>query len=78
MQLFTHVLQEGSLVWASYGACAGNAGNVLPATVGKRSLSCITARAWRMCRDACRDRPSADEVTLKDLDQVVIEFVEWT
>ena len=42
MQLFTHVLQEGSLVWA------GNAGNVLPATVGKRSR-----HASRHVRDAC-------------------------
>ena len=42
-------------------ACAGNAGNVFPATdfKGKRQLAipaCITARALRTCHDACRDR----------------------
>ena len=42
-------------------ACAGNAGNVFPATDfnGNRYLAipaCITARASRTCRDACRDR----------------------
>ena len=42
-------------------ACAGDAGNVFPATdfKGNRLLAipaCITARAWRTCRDACRDR----------------------
>ena len=54
--------------WASYQiiktvgcACAGNAGNVFPATNfrGNRQLAtpaCITARASRTCRDACRDR----------------------
>ena len=54
--------------WASYQirkiagcACAGNAGNVFPATdfKGNRllaTLACITARASRTCRDACRDR----------------------
>ena len=31
-------------------ACAGNAGN------GLAIPTCITARAWRTCRDACRDR----------------------
>ena len=41
-------------------ACAGNAGNVFPATDfrGNRWLAipaCITARASRTCRDACRD-----------------------
>ena len=53
--------------WASYQirkivccACAGIAGNVFPATSfkGKRKLvipACITARASRTCRDACRD-----------------------
>ena len=54
--------------WASYqirkiagGACAGNARNDFPATdfKGNRYLAipaCITARASRTCRDACRDR----------------------
>ena len=54
--------------WASYQirkiagcTCAGNAGNVFPATdfKGNRSLAipaCITARASRTCRDDCRDR----------------------
>ena len=53
--------------WASYQirkiarcACARNAGNVFPATdfKGNRGLAipaCITARAPRTCRDACRD-----------------------
>ena len=57
--------------WTSYQlrkivecACAGNAGNVFPATdfKGNRFLAipaCITARASRTCRDACRDRYSA-------------------
>ena len=57
-----------SLPWISYKirkisdcACAGNAGNVFPATdfKGNRGLTipaCITARASRTCRDACRDR----------------------
>ena len=56
-----------STPWASYQirkiagcACAGNAGNVSPAAEfkGKRELAipaCITARASRTCRDACRD-----------------------
>ena len=50
--------------WASFQiqkiagcACAGNAGYVFPATYvkGNRQLTisaCITARAWRTCRDA--------------------------
>ena len=54
--------------WASYQirkiagcACAGNAGNVLPAADFKAHHylaipACITARASRTCRDACRDR----------------------
>ena len=54
--------------WASYQicniagcACAGKAGNVFPATDLERdrwlaTLTCITIRAWRMCRTACRDR----------------------
>ena len=54
--------------WASYQirkiagcACAGNAGNVFPATdfKGNRKLAisaCITARASRTSPDACRDR----------------------
>ena len=42
-------------------ASAGNAGNVFPVTdfKGNRNIAitaCITARASRMCRDACRDR----------------------
>ena len=57
--------------WASYQihniagcACAGNAGNLFPATDFKGNCSlaiptCITARAWRTCRDACRDRQPA-------------------
>ena len=41
-------------------ACAENAGNVFPDTEfkGNRWLAiptCITARAWRTCLDACRD-----------------------
>ena len=54
--------------WASYQirkiagcACAGNAGNVFPATdfKGNRLLAipaCITARASRTCCDGCRGR----------------------
>ena len=54
--------------WTSYQirkivgcACAGNAGNVFPASDFKRNCwlaipTCITARASRTCRDACRDR----------------------
>ena len=57
--------------WASYQirksvgcACAGNAENVFPATdfKGNHKLAiptCITARASRTCRDACRDRQPA-------------------
>ena len=57
------------MAWASYQirkiadcACARNAGNVFPHTAdfkGNRYLAipaCITARASRTCRDACRDR----------------------
>ena len=45
-------------------ACTGNAGNVFPDIdfEGNRYLvipACITARAPRTCRDACRDRLSA-------------------
>ena len=45
-------------------ACAGNAGNVFPVTdcEGNRGITipaCITARASRTCRGACRDRYSA-------------------
>ena len=40
-------------------ACAGNAGNVFPVTRGLAIPTCITARAWRTCRDACRDRQLA-------------------
>ena len=36
-------------------ACAGNAGNVFPRHRGLAIPTCITARAWRTCRDACRD-----------------------
>ena len=57
-----------SMSWASYQirkiagcACAGNDGNVFPATdfIGIRQIAipaCITARASRTCPDACRDR----------------------
>ena len=62
-----------TVVWESYPtvascqiykvagcACAGNAGNVFPATdfKGNRELAipaCITARAWSTCRDAYRN-----------------------
>ena len=56
--------------WVSYQirkiagcACTGNAGNVFPAIdfKGNRKLAipaCITERASRTCRDACRDRLS--------------------
>ena len=37
-------------------ACAGNAGNVFPSHRGLAIPTCITARAWRTCRAACRDR----------------------
>ena len=37
-------------------ACAGNAGNVFPHHRGLAIPTCITARASRTCRDACRDR----------------------
>ena len=59
--------KQHTSAWASYQirniagcACAGNAGNVFPATdfKGNRELAlpaCITARASRTCRDACRD-----------------------
>ena len=55
-------------LWNSYQlrkiagcASAENAGNVFPATdfKGNRQLAipvCLTVRAWRTCRDACRDR----------------------
>ena len=43
-------------------ACAGNAGNVFPATDFKGSIPARTiARASRMCRDTCRDRKSSME-----------------
>ena len=53
--------------WASYQisniagcACAGNAENVFPRRLQRKLLvsdpACITARASRTCRDACRDR----------------------
>ena len=60
--------QNDSCIWASFQiskiavcACAGNVGNVFPATdfKGNRLLAipaCITARAPRTCRGACRDR----------------------
>ena len=60
--------EQVTLSWASCQirrmarcACAGNAGNVFPATDFKRNRglatpTCFTARAWRTCRDACRDR----------------------
>ena len=37
-------------------ACARNAGNFLPRHRELAIPTCITARAWRTCRDACRDR----------------------
>ena len=38
-------------------ACAGNAGNVFPSHWLQLAIpTCITARAWRTCRDACQDR----------------------
>ena len=40
-------------------ACAGNAGNVCYRHFGLAILTCITALAWRTCRDACRDRKLA-------------------
>ena len=54
--------------WVSYQilkiagcACVGKAGGFFPPLTfkGNRWLAiptCITARAWRTCRDACRDR----------------------
>ena len=49
--------------WASYQirkiasfACAGNAGGVFPRHPGSAIPTCITARAARACRGACRDR----------------------
>ena len=42
-----------SNTWNCGCACAGNAGNVFPATA---IPTCITARAWRTCRNACRGR----------------------
>ena len=59
------------LPWTSYQirklagcVCAGNAGNVFPATdfkwnCGLAIPACITARAWRTWRNACRDRQPA-------------------
>ena len=54
------------MVWTSYQirkiagcACAGNAGSVFPHHRGLAIPTCITARAWRTCRDACRDRQLA-------------------
>ena len=51
------------LAWASCQirkiascACAGNAGSISPRHLGLAIPTCITARAWRTCRDACRDR----------------------
>ena len=37
-------------------ACAGDAGNVFPCHRGLAIPTCITARAWRTCRDTWRDR----------------------
>ena len=37
-------------------ACARNAGKGFPRYRGLAIPTCITARAWRTCRDACRDR----------------------
>ena len=70
-RMFYHLRYRGQTfhtLWASYQirkiagcACAGNAGNVFPATDFKENRwlaipTCITARASRTCRDACRDR----------------------
>ena len=61
-------MHNSRVLWASYQICkiagsarAGNAGNVYPAAdfTGNRLLAipaCITARASRTDRDACRDR----------------------
>ena len=52
-----------SSVWVSYQirkvadcACAGIAGKVFFHHYGLSIPTCITAPAWPMCRDACRDR----------------------
>ena len=66
-----HLSMKAILPWASYQirniagcTCAGNAGNVFPATnfKGNHSIAipaCITARVSCTCRDACRDRLTA-------------------
>ena len=63
-------LPNARFTWASYQirkiaccTCAGNVGNVFPATDVKGNSylaipACITARASRTCRDSCRDRLS--------------------
>ena len=69
MKMFSAYTQEKlALAWASYQirkiaccACAGNGGNVFPATDFKRNRylaipACITARASHRSRNACRDR----------------------
>ena len=43
-------------------ACTGNAGNVFPHYRGLAIPTCITARAWRTCRDACRELAVSFEV----------------
>ena len=65
---FSMIAECSKWPWASYQigkiagcACAGNAGTFSPAVdfKGNRYLAnpaCITARALRTCRDACRDR----------------------
>ena len=71
VSLLMHVPQaQGLFTRASYQirtiarcACAGNAGNVSPAIDFKGNhqlaiLVCITARASRTCRDACRGKRS--------------------
>ena len=52
--------------WVSYQirkigvcACAGNAGNIFPSHRGSANPTCITARAWCTCHDACRNRKLA-------------------
>ena len=69
LKIYIYIYTEHQCTaWATYQirkisgcACAGNAGNVFPATDfnGNRYLeipACITTRASRTCRDVCRDR----------------------
>ena len=69
------VMVNVDVIWApdqirqiSGCTCAGNAGNVFPATdfKGNRQLAiptCITARASRTCRDACIANPRQEKRT---------------